>query len=207
MNLKIYSLKKKILELDRVDTRHGYLFLFPRSPPLPLPLFLLLSPSPKYKKCGQLEARRDREGPLGQCPGAQATWGVGVSPRPPFTGRRPLGSWGAGEPRLIYYKCGGRGEAAGALLAHCRPQLLQGRPGHSRAPTPSALAAASLPLPDFSREQSGTCAGGRGSHGAGWPRRRRRHGFLSVKFAGKPLVLEMDGIQWFPWCWINRRKQ
>lgn len=110
---------------------------------------------------------------------------------------------------MIYAKLQrAREAAAGAILANSLLELLQGRLGHSHAPTPfSSPSPASLPLPDFSPEQSGTCAGGRGSHGAGWPRRRRRHGFLSVKFAGKPLVLEMDGIQWFPWRWINRRKQ
>lgn len=57
------------------------------------------------------------------------------------------------------------------------------------------------PSPDFfsALNNQGLVLGGQRSHGAGWPRRRRRHGFLSVKFSGKPLVLEMDGIQGFPW--------
>jgi len=39
-----------------------------------------------------------------------------------------------------------------------------------------------------------------------WPGAGRRHGFLSVKFAGKPSVWEMEAIQGFPWHWDKQEE-
>lgn len=205
MNLKINSSREKNLGVGEL-TQGTVIYFFSLLPLLPSPS----SCSPPSPPSPDTKNRGSQRGPKrpARAPGSVSRGfdhlGYRSEPWATRSGRGPACKTGAGGFRVVGAQfaksCVGWGRGGWAILADSH-----------RAPAPPPTSARRcpplLPLPDFSPEQSGTCAGGRGSHGAGWPRRRRRHGFLSVKFAGKPLVLEMAGIQRFPWRWINRRKQ